>query len=77
MFSQVWQYQKMRQHQKHFHTSGSSPPGSREGSLYKGKGINVFGVQFEDIRLFIGTRFDFNCLFAWFLGNMKEAFNVR
>ena len=34
MFWPDWQAQKMRQHQNHFQTSGSSPLGSREGSLY-------------------------------------------
>ena len=31
----------------HFGISGSSPPRSREGSLYKGKEIYIFEVQFK------------------------------
>ena len=39
MFWPDWQDQKMRQHQNHFQTSGSSPPGSKEGSLCMSKGL--------------------------------------
>ena len=53
MFWQVWLYQKIRQHQNQFGTSLSSPPGSTEGSLYKGKDICIFEAQFKDIRLVI------------------------
>ena len=47
MFWQVWQYQKMRQHQNRFQTSGSSPSGSRAGSLYKVNEICIFEFRFK------------------------------
>ena len=77
MFWQVWLYQKIRQHQNHFGTSRSSPPRSREGSLYKGKDMYVFEVQFQGVRLVIRHKGCCFVLFVWSLGNMKEVFNIR
>ena len=70
MFWPDWQDQKMRQHQNHIQTSGSSPPGSREGSLYMGKGCMYLKLCVWDVRLVIGTRFV--CLiFCLVVGNQK------
>ena len=74
MFWPDWQEQKMRQHQNHFQTSGSSPPRSREGSLCMSKGFMSMRLKCYDFRLVIKLGVClFDCLFGCWLSGKKDS----
>ena len=55
----------------HFQTSGSSPLGSREGSLYISKGFMSLKLKFSNVRLVIGTRFVCLIVYVLVVGNQE------
>ena len=75
MFWPDWKDQKMRQHQNHFQTSGSSPPRSREGSLYDFQRYMSLKLQFK----MLGQLQARGCLFDFCLvvGNQERRVQYK